>query len=89
MELEWDEAKRRENQRKHGIDFAEGEPVFFDPMALRIEDPDAEGEQRHVLVGLGFHGNVLPVTYTWRGDRARIVSARKATRRERRQYEEG
>lgn len=87
MEFEWDEEKRWRNRNSHGVDFPDAEPAFFDPLALEMEDPDSEGEQRHVRIGRGFGDAVLVVVYTWRGSRARVISVRKATRTERRQYE--
>ncbi len=57
-------------------------------MALTMPDPDFEAEDRFLTVGSDPRGRVLVVAYTWRGDTVRIISARKATRRERRQYEE-
>lgn len=87
-ELEWDETKRRQNRQDHGVDFAEVEPLFYDPLAIARADPDVEGEQRHILIGQGFGKAFLVVIYTWRGDRARIISARKASRSGRRQYQE-
>ena len=65
----------------------DAEGVFYDPLALHREDPDAEGEERLVAVGLGSAGQILVVVYTRRGDDIRIISARRATRREVREYE--
>ncbi len=58
-----------------------------DPLAVTIEDPDAEGEQRFIAIGLGCAGKLLLVVYTERGDDYRLISARPATKKERKQYE--
>ena len=89
MRVAWDPEKARLNRRKHGIAFPDAEPVLFDPHALTREDVAAAGEQRHVSVGLDALGRVLVVAFTHRGDTVRLISARKATRRERRNYEAG
>lgn len=63
--------------------------VLFDPHAITIEDLTASGERRHVSLGMDATGRVLVVVYAYRGEDVRLISARRATRRERRQYEEG
>lgn len=83
---EWDQAKARVNERKHGVAFADTFAVFEDPNALTL-DQVVDGEQRHVTLGMDGFGRVLAVAYTWRGERIRLISARKATRSEVRQYE--
>ncbi len=83
---EWDIAKDRLNQIKHGVAFADTFAVFEDPKALTI-DQAVRGEQRHVTIGMDLFGRVLVVVYTWRGEKIRIISARKATRAQVRQYE--
>jgi uncharacterized DUF497 family protein len=80
-------SKATSNLKKHRVSFADAEGVFYDPLALHREDPDAEGEERLVAVGLGSAGQILVVVYTLRGDDIRIISARRATRREVREYE--
>lgn len=85
----WDPEKAKLNLRKHGIHFSDAEGVLFDPYALTEEDKAAEGEQRYVTIGLDPLGRVLVVVYTYRGDDIRLISARRATRKERRSYEEG
>ena len=87
--IEWDPRKAVANRRKHGVRFSDAEAVLFDPVALTRDDPDAIGEARFVSVGVDVAGRVLVLVYTYREDRVRIVSARKATRKERAQYEEG
>lgn len=86
VEFEWDARKAASNLRKHGVDFADAATVLHDELAITIPDPDFE-EQRFITVGTGAAGRRLVVVYTWRDDRIRIISARRATRRERRTYE--
>jgi len=80
-------SKATSNLKKHRVSFADAEGVFYDPLALHREDPDAEGEERLVAMGLGSAGQILVVVYTLRGDDIRNISARRATRREVREYE--
>ena len=87
MRFVFDPAKAAANLKKHGVSFADAEGVLADPLAIVIEDPDAEGEQRFISVGLGSAGVLLVVVYTERGDACRLISARRATRKERIQYE--
>ena len=84
--VEWDSAKAAENLQKHGVDFADAVLVFEDEMALTMPDDDTD-EQRHVTVGMDALGRVLVVVYVWRDEDPRLISARKATATERRQYE--
>lgn len=86
MELEWDKRKASANLRKLGVDFADAGTVLHDDHANTIPDEES-GEERFVTTGLDALGRVLVVVYTWRAERARIISARSATPRERRQYE--
>ncbi len=88
MSFEWDEVKAEKNLRDHGVDFADAATIFEDDLALTISD-DAPGEERFVTLGLDALGRHLVVVYTWREDRIRIISARKASKTERRRYEEG
>ncbi len=88
MEFEWDPRKAAANLRKHGIDFADAATVLYDELAITVPNDHPE-EDRFVTLGMDALGRVLVVVYTWRGDRARLISARHATRREQRQYEEG
>jgi uncharacterized DUF497 family protein len=85
VEFEWDRRKAASNLRKHGINLAEAAIVLFDKLAVTIRD-DAGHEQRYVTIGSDSPGRILVVVYTWRVDRIRIISARRATKRERRQY---
>ena len=88
MSIEFDPDKAASNMEKHGVSFAEAEPVLYDPQALTHEDDDAEGEQRMVTLGLGALGRVLAVVWVERAGAIRIISARKATRNEQRAYED-
>lgn len=89
-QFEWDAGKAEANERKHGIPFQEASTVFGDPLAINVLDPyHSEHEARCVLVGLSDRRRLLVVCYADRPPRTRIISARRATPRERRQYEEG
>ena len=88
MEFEWDESKARANLRKHGVDFADAATMFDDNRAVTVADDDLE-EERYVTIGMDALGRVLVVAYTIRGERIRIISARRATKRERAEYEQG
>lgn len=88
MPLDHDPVKASANLRKHGIAFADAEGVLFDPLAITIEDPDATGERRFVTIGRGNPGQLLVVVYAEREGAFRLISARRATRRERKAYEE-
>jgi uncharacterized DUF497 family protein len=85
--FEWDRRKAEINLKKHAVDFADAVAVFSDDSAITLQD-DSNGEERFVSVGLDALGRVLVVAFSWRGERIRLISARRATRRERRQYEE-
>ncbi|HYU35953.1 MAG TPA: BrnT family toxin [Thermoanaerobaculia bacterium] len=87
---EWGADKAAVNLRKHGVSFADAATVFVDESAKRISDEISSlDEDRFVILGVSVPGDVLVVVYTWRGDRIRIISARKATPRERKSYEGG
>jgi uncharacterized DUF497 family protein len=86
VEVEWDRDKARLNLQKHRVDFADAATALDDEMAITIPDDDPD-EQRFVTLACDALGRVLVLTYTWRGPRIRLISARPATRRERRQYE--
>jgi hypothetical protein len=85
----WDPFKAAANERKHGVRFADAASVLFDPLALKLDEVDYGGEERLAVVGVDAFGHVLVVVYTQRGDIRRIISAPRATRQERKQYEEG
>lgn len=89
LEFEWNPEKATKNLKKHGVPFQEAATVFGDPSSIPYEDPDHSiGENRFILMGTSVHGRILMVSYTEREERIRIISAREATRRERRIYEE-
>ncbi len=87
MRFQFDPAKARSNFEKHGVSFADGEGVFDDVLTIHRPDPDAEGEMRFIAVGLGSGGAILVVVYTLRGEDIRLISARRANRREVKDYE--
>lgn len=87
--FEWDEAKNKENQRKHRISFEEAQTVFHDENALRFFDPDhSVHEDRFILLGRSMYAKILIVCHCYRAPQSvvRIISARKADRRESRNY---
>ncbi len=86
MEFEFDPAKARINDRKHGVSFSHAEQALRDDMAFTVEGPDAVGEQRFVTLGMDALGRVLVVAHTQRGERTRVISARKASRGESEKY---
>jgi uncharacterized DUF497 family protein len=87
---EWDPKKAAANRRKHDISFDDAASVFLDPLALTFSDSDHSiEEQRGVTIGHTKKQQVVFVAHCQRGNRVRIISARVATPRERRQYEEG
>ena len=88
MQVEWDPGKARLNDRKHGVAFADAVAALEDGTALTMRDPYPEDEERWITLGMDAFGRVLVVIYTWRGESVRLISARNATRRERRRYEE-
>jgi uncharacterized DUF497 family protein len=87
--FEWDPNKASHNLAKHGVSFEEAQTAFDDNLFLAFEDPDhSEGERRYILIGHSSRTRLLVVAYTERRSRIRLISAREATRRERRAYEE-
>jgi uncharacterized DUF497 family protein len=88
MEYEWDPEKAQSNVVKHGIRFADAVGVFTDEYAVMVEDPDDE-EHRYIALGLDSLFRIVVVVYTWRNHTIRLISARKATRKERKQYLKG
>lgn len=79
MEIEFDPDKAQSNFRKHRVSFAHAEQVLRDGHAITVADPDSEDEPRFVTLGMDALGRILVVVYTPRGDRIRIISARKAS----------
>lgn len=89
MEFEWGATKAAKNLRKHAVAFTEAASVFGDPLSDTFPDPDRSvGEFRYVTVGQSLSGRLLVVGHTDRGETTRIITARQATPRERRYYED-
>lgn len=89
MHFEWDKQKANRNLAKHSISFDEAKTVFDDPLYIDFFDPDhSYDEQRYILFGVSNRDRLLVVSYTERGNRLRIISAREATQQERESYEE-
>ena len=88
MRFQFDPKKAKNNLKKHGISFADAESVFYDDLAIHLEDISSEGELRFIVIGMSSAGQVLVIVYTNRGDEIRLISARKATHREVKSYEE-
>ena len=90
LEFEWDQQKSDQNRKMHGISFEEAKSIFLDPFARLIADPDHSGdEDRFVLLGMSERLRILVVCHCYRdGEVIRIVSARKAIRKETKIYEE-
>ncbi|MFY4729404.1 BrnT family toxin [Nitrospira sp. BLG_2] len=89
MTYEWNPRKAEANRRKHGVSFEEAASVFQDADALTFQDPDhSDEEPREITIGISTQGRVLFLSHCDRGERIRIISARKATPKERKQYAE-
>jgi len=90
MIYEWDPAKAKFNLSNHGVSFEESSTIFGDPLSLTIHDAQhSQTEDRFVTVGLSAQLNLLVVVFADRGAKIRIISARHATKQERKEYEEG
>jgi len=88
MRFEWDGGKAASNLKKHRVSFDEAVTVFYDPLAATFEDPDhSQEESRLVTVGYSARGRLLVVWHVERDGAARLVSARRATPRERKRHE--
>jgi uncharacterized DUF497 family protein len=88
IEFVWDSKKAAENERKHRVGFQEAVTVFIDPLARIHDDPaHSLGEHREVIVGHSLQDRILVVSFTERGTAVRIISARQASRHERKDYE--
>ena len=89
LKFEWDSRKAASNFSKHGVSFEEALTAFADPLARIFDDEDhSVEEQREIIVGHSANERLLVVCFTAQGDSVRIFSARKATRREKKEYEE-
>ena len=89
LTFEWDSNKAHSNVLKHGVSFREAATAFGDPASVTIEDPShSQDEDRWILLGNSHQNQLLVVVHTLRGQNIRIISARKATPKERRNYEQ-
>jgi uncharacterized DUF497 family protein len=86
VNIEFDSDKAQTNLKKHKVSFSQAEQALRDPFAFTIEGPDSEGEQRFITLGMDSLSRVLVVIYTLRGERIRLISARKASRGETEHY---
>jgi uncharacterized DUF497 family protein len=87
-EFEWDDEKAKKNLKKHGVSFEEAATIFNDPRIATIFDPDhSEDEERFISLGISFIQRLLSVVHSERNKRTRLISARKATKTERKIYE--
>ena len=89
LEFEWDPVKAKLNLKEHGVSFDEATTIFRDTLSITISDPDhSDYEDRFVDIGMSHRMQLLVVSYTERKHKIRIISARRATRAERKNYEE-
>jgi len=88
MDYEWDPAKAANNANKHGVAFADAVTALEDELALTIPDPDSVGEDRFVSIGMDATGQILVTVFTLRENVVRIISSRRASKGERKRYEE-
>ena len=89
LSFEWDENKAKTNLAKHGASFEEASTVFGDPSSLTIPDPaHSQIEDRFIILGHSHQGKLVVVVHTERGDNMRVISARRASRKEHKHYEE-
>jgi len=89
LEFQWNPSKAQKNLKKHRVSFIEAATVFSDSLSMTYNDPDhSYDEDRFVIIGLSSSGNLLIVSHTYRDDKIRIISARKLTQKERKQYEQ-
>ena len=90
MRFDWDKNKAASNLARHKVSFEEAATVFDDPLSDTFDDPDHSGQEPHeITIGMSTRDRVLFLSHCDRGDRIRIISARKATSKERKQYAEG
>lgn len=89
MEFEWEKNKAASNLSKHGVSFDEARTAFDDPLYIDFYDPDhSYDEHRYIIIGQSMQNSLLVISYTERGNVIRLISARKATRKERETYED-
>lgn len=90
MRFQWDHTKAARNLRAHGVDFSEARTIFYDPLSMELRDEEhSDGEERFIRLGRSNRGRLLVTVFTEREEDIRIISSRRATRREVRSYEEG
>ncbi|MBD2778722.1 BrnT family toxin [Iningainema tapete] len=90
IDFDWDNEKAKVNIRKHGVSFTDATTVFDDPLSITLDDTlHSQEEDRFLIIGYSQQQMLLVVAYTYRGNNIRIISARIATRRERKIYEQG
>lgn len=89
MQVTWDPKKAESNFKKHKIRFSDAEMVLYDRSAMTLEDQVIAAEQRFASIGSDAVGRVIVIVYSYRADTIRLISARKATSSERKQYEKG
>lgn len=89
MQIIWDPDKAEINFKKHRVRFSDAELVLYDPFAMTLEEQVREGEQRFVTVGTDAVGRIVVVVYSYRAGAIRLISAKKATPSQRKQYEKG
>jgi hypothetical protein len=87
MKFQFDLDKAISNRKKHHVSFSDAEGVFYDELAIHIEDVYSEGESRFIAIGMGSASQILVVVYTYFGEEIRLISARHATRKEIKDYE--
>jgi uncharacterized DUF497 family protein len=88
MQFEWDRDKAAANLKKHSVSFDEAVTVFYDPLSATLDDPDhSVGERRFITIGYSVRDRLLVVSYTERGAVLRLISARRATAKERKRHE--
>ncbi len=89
MDFEWDSTKATSNESKHGVSFDDAKTVVANPLAVIFDDEESSGDEiREIIIGHSFKGHLLVISFTERENSVRIISARKATRNERKEYED-
>jgi len=89
IEITWDSVKAKSNRLKNRVFFSDVEPVFYDPNAISFEDRESKGEARYIVIGLDSLARLVVVAYTYRDSVIRVISARKASKAEQKDYEKG
>ena len=89
IEITWDSVKAKSNRLKNRVFFSDVEPVFYDPNAISFEDRESKGQARYIVIGLDSLARLVVVAYTYRDSVIRVISARKASKAEQKDYEKG